>query len=240
MLALRSFAAGLGLAIAFGMSMPASHADDVSLSFAGIRATVPVDSMAERRWSMVVRQQLDFSCGSAAVATLLNYVYERPTDEADVFDAMFAAGDQDLIRRQGFSMLDMKTYLASLGYRSDGYQVTLDQLAEQRVPAIVLINYRGYLHFVVLLGVTRDEVLVANPAFGLQRYPRDQFAEMQANDVIFVIRNEVSKARRNWSPADAWAAVPPAPMTVGLDRDGLNSFPLTLPTGLATSGFRMP
>ena len=235
----RSLAAALALAATVAAPFEVARTDGMPLSFGGVRVTVDVDSVAERRWSMVVRQQLDFSCGSAAVATLLTYLYERPTDEATVFDAMFAAGDQALIRRQGFSMLDMQRYLAGIGFRSDGFQVTLEQLAEQRAPAIVLINYHGYHHFVVVLGITPDEVLVANPAFGLQRYDRAEFQAMMASDVIFAIRNGINVARRNWSPDAAWAAVPRAPMTAGLDRDGIDTL-LTLPSGLATSGFRMP
>ena len=236
----RPLALGLALAAALTTPWQGSYADEVPLSFGGIRATVDVDSVADRRWSMVVRQQLDFSCGSAAVATLLNYQYDRPTDEAEVFNAMFASGDQARIRQQGFSLLDMQRFLSGIGYRSDGFRVTLEQLAEQRVPAIVLVNYAGYLHFVVILGITREEVLVANPAFGLQRYQRDRFEATLASDVIFAIRNQVAVARRNWSPTYAWSAVPRAPLAPGLDRDGIAAFPLTLPTGLTTSGYRLP
>ncbi|WP_204283799.1 C39 family peptidase, partial [Klebsiella pneumoniae] len=64
----------------------------------------------------VVRQQYDYSCGSAAVATLLRYHYGRPTVESDVFSAMWRSGDQAQIKRAGFSMLDMKRYLDSQGY----------------------------------------------------------------------------------------------------------------------------
>src|SRR3982751_2740067 len=68
---------------------------------------LPVTSMVGRRFGTVVRQQYDFSCGSAALATLLRYHYEDPQTEQSVFLDMFRDGDQDQIRRLGFSLLDM-------------------------------------------------------------------------------------------------------------------------------------
>src|SRR3546814_9634417 len=68
--------------------------------------SIPVMSLKEKRWTNVVRQQYDFSCGSAAVATLLTYHYEMPTDEARAFEEMFVRGDQAKIQAEGFSMLE--------------------------------------------------------------------------------------------------------------------------------------
>ena len=102
--------------------------------------TVPVKSLKEARWDRVIRQQYDFSCGSAAVATLLSHHYGMKIDEAEVFQAMFKAGDQAKIRAEGFSMLDMKRFLDSQGLQSDGFRMTLDQLLKIGVPGIVLVN----------------------------------------------------------------------------------------------------
>src|SRR5262249_44628694 len=79
-------------------------------------------SFAEMPFRTVVRQQYDYSCGSAALATLLRYHYGRAASESQVFKAMYAVGDQPRIQKLGFSLLDMKTYLATLGYQADGYR----------------------------------------------------------------------------------------------------------------------
>src|SRR5262245_13822095 len=71
----------------------------------------------------VVRQQHDYSCGSAAVATLLTYHYGAPRTEAQVFEAMYAAGDRKRIEAQGFSLLEMKQYLDGQGYPADGFRL---------------------------------------------------------------------------------------------------------------------
>ncbi len=103
-----------------------------------------VTSMKEARFRSTVRQQFDFSCGSAAVATLLSYHYDTPVSERQVFDAMYALGDQQKIRREGFSLLDMKRYLAQQGFIADGYQQPLHKLAEAGFPAIVRVEENGY------------------------------------------------------------------------------------------------
>ena len=97
---------------------------------------VPAQSIQELKFAEVVRQQFDFSCGSAALATLLTYHYEHPTEEMQAFNVMYAQGDQARIQQAGFSLLDMKNYLATEGYDSDGYQTDLATLAGAGVPAI--------------------------------------------------------------------------------------------------------
>ncbi len=82
-----------------------------------------------RAFSRVWHQQYDFSCGSAALATLITFQYDRPIDETTVFKEMYAVGDQNEIRSKSFSLLDMKRFLESRGYTADGVRSPLDTLA---------------------------------------------------------------------------------------------------------------
>ena len=124
------------------------NAMDVA-GFAGGPFTVNVRSIKEARIATTVRQRYDFSCGAAAVATLLTYHYRDPVTEQLVFNEMFQRGDQALIRREGFSLLDMKVFLEARGYRADGIEAGLDELAAARIPAIALIRENGYVNAVV-------------------------------------------------------------------------------------------
>jgi predicted double-glycine peptidase len=74
-------------------------------------ARVEVTSWRDIPFRTIVRQRYDFSCGSAAVATMLTYSYGLPTTENDAFSAMWSVGDQKKIIQSGFSLLDMKHYL---------------------------------------------------------------------------------------------------------------------------------
>jgi predicted double-glycine peptidase len=172
-----------------------------------------------------VRQKYDFSCGSAAVATLLTYQYGYPVSEQAAFEQMYAHGDRAKINREGFSLLDIKRYLEANGFEADGFRVPLDRLAEEHLPAIVLIEDRGYHHFVVVKGLLAGRVLVGDPALGTRSIPRDRFVRQWRNGLVFVIHNRRDLARFN--AAGDWRAAPFAPLPAGVDRRGLDA--VTLP-----------
>ncbi|MFM9977984.1 MAG: C39 family peptidase [Sphingomonadaceae bacterium] len=172
---------------------------------------VPVASILARRFTTVVRQQYDFSCGSAALATLLQYHYGLPRSESDVFLGMWREGDQAQIRRVGFSLLDMKRYLAENGLRSEGYRVSLDAIAKRRLPGVTLVTIKGYRHFVVVKGVTDDEVLVGDPSLGLRKMPRSDF-ETAWNGVYFVLNSSPEVGQRNFNGAQQWLALARGPV----------------------------
>lgn len=227
---LRKTLPGLFLAGLLCLGPGASDAlagDAVFTSTAGTFA-VKVTSLRESLFKSVVRQQYDFSCGSAALATLLTYHYDHPVSEDDVFNAMFAAGDQPTIQKFGFSMADMQRYLATLGYRSDGYQVPLDTVAEAGVPAIALINAKGYNHFVVIKGIKDGDVLVGDPAGGLKSVPQGEFAAM-SQGTIFVIRDDPAAARQHFNRSDEWMVRRKAPFGTAVNRQALSSYLAMLP-----------
>ena len=114
---------GFFIAVLTCLAAPAVEAGSLELPFQiGGAYNVPVTSIREGRFSATVRQQYDFSCGSAALSTLLTHHYAYPVTEDKVFEEMFARGDQAKIRVEGFSMLDMKRYLEAHGFEADGFQ----------------------------------------------------------------------------------------------------------------------
>ena len=173
--------------------------------------SVPVRSVADQRFAGIIRQRYDFSCGSAALATLLRYQYNYDVLEPDAFRGMWARGDRPQIRRLGFSLLDMKRWLASRGLNADGYKVSLDKIAETGVPGIALIAIRNYRHFVVVQGVSRDEVLLGDPSSGLTVEPRATFQKAW-NGIYFVIAQDQAIAKQNFNRAGQWQAFARAPL----------------------------
>ena len=176
---------------------------------------LPVSSLEETRFTGVIRQRYDFSCGSAALATLLRYHYDFKVAEENAFRGMWASGDREQIRRVGFSLLDMKRWLASRGLAADGYQVDLDKIADTGVPGIALIAIKQYRHFVVVKGVRDDEVLLGDPSLGLSVMPRTEFEEAW-NGIYFVISEDQAAAKRTFDSDRQWAAFNRAPTGGGL------------------------
>jgi predicted double-glycine peptidase len=164
---------------------------------------VKVTSLKELKFRRTVQQKYDFSCGSAALATLLTYHYEDRVPEAEIFMAMYNAGDKEKIRREGFSLLDMKNYLQRRGYQSDGFKINLDKVRQVGVPALVLISNHGYKHFVVLKGVSARTVLLGDPALGARVMTRKEF-ETCWNGLVFLVRSHKEVAVRHFNQAADW------------------------------------
>ena len=191
----------------------------------GGRYALEVTSLKEARFKATTRQQYDFSCGSAAVATLLTHHYDHPVTEQSVFEEMFANGDKKKIRSEGFSLLDMKTYLNARQFQADGFQLPLTKLLQSRLPAIVLISDKGYRHFVVIKGMSDGRILMGDPSTGTRAVSRIAFDAIWANKVLFVIHNEQARAKFN-TLAD-WQVAPRSPLATGINLDSLGSITLT-------------
>ncbi|MBL3555761.1 MULTISPECIES: C39 family peptidase [Marinobacter] len=180
-----------------------------------------VNSFENRRFDSVMRQQYDFSCGSAAVASLLSFHYEDQVTEHDVFIDMLARADEKKVRQHGFSMLDMKNYLESRGYQADGFRMPLTGLREKvRLPMIVLLNIEGFRHFVLIKGISDDEVLIGDPARGLKIYSYAQFSEYW-NGTAFIIRSHLDRGRDGFLGDGHWPQVARAPLQKGLGGPSL-------------------
>ena len=182
--------------------------------------SVKVTSIKEARFSSTIKQQYDFSCGSAALATLLTYHYQTPVSEQEVFKAMYDIGDQQKIRTHGFSLLDMKKYLDAHGFNAGGYHASLDKLAAVGVPAIALINIKSYKHFVVIKGVTKKDVLLGDPASGTKTVPRAEF-ERSWNGLLFLVRNKKEIAKNHFNMDRDWHVREKVPLGVAMSNANL-------------------
>ena len=209
-----------------GMGSVRANAGVLELSgIGGAQFNVPVASLKEVRFKTTLRQQFDFSCGSAAVATLLTHHYGFPITERLVFEQMFARGDQNKIRREGFSLLDMKRFLQERGFTGDGFKLPLDKLIDVGLPAIVLVSDKGYNHFVVVKGIRGGRVLLGDPSSGARAIARETFESMWVNKLLFVIHGGPGKARFN--DAADWRTAPVAALELGVNRESLTN--ITLP-----------
>lgn len=182
----------LGLTLALAVPAPVS----ISARAAGVRigGILPgggvvykkVKTVREARYSDLVRQKTDYSCGAAAIATLLKYAYGRDVGEDEVLRGMMRISDPELVRAKGFSLLDMKNYVDTLGLEGRGYRVPFELLKNLKFPAITLLDTTGYRHFVVLKKATEDKVYLADPALGNKAMAAKDFITGW-NGVIFVV-----------------------------------------------------
>jgi len=170
---------------------------------AGGNAEIYVMSWWAIPFRTVVRQRYDFSCGSAAIATLLNHHYQHPMDERQSFAAMWRVGDREAIRKQGFSLADMRAFLISEGYRAEGFKLSMDQLSQLKRPVIVLMDLEGFKHFVVIKGMQGGQVMTGDPMLGIVKYDARDF-ERYWNGIVLAVLQTPKRVRPVYNLATDW------------------------------------
>jgi hypothetical protein len=171
-----------------------SPSAQIGIGGSGLRADAPARSMKELRDQNVVRQRFDFSCGAAALATLLRYGFGENVTERQILDGLFdlpSDAEKDARRRTGFSLLDLQRVAQARGYMAEGYRLELSQLALLDGPVIVFIEPRGYKHFAVFRGIRGDRVHLADPSRGNIRMPAytflDTWLQGDGRGIVFVV-----------------------------------------------------
>jgi predicted double-glycine peptidase len=202
-----------------------------NVNFDGLYS-IKVTSIAEQRFKTIYKQKYDFSCGSATLASLLSFHYDDVVNELSVFKDMFQHGNKEKIKHQGFSLLDMKNYLARRGYQANGFKINLEQLSSARIPAITIINNNGYMHFVIIKASNDTEVLVGDPAIGLKTIKKDKFTEMWGERILFVIQDRKEIAVNHYNNDLDWDHQVRADLGLAIDHASLGLFNVLQPSSV--------
>lgn len=173
----------------------------------GNRVNKRVKSWLELRQERVILQNLDYSCGAAALATVLRHGFGVDVTERELISLIFVfgqtpkAGIKKYFKRQGFTLLDLKRAARAKGYPSIGYkgmelQDLTDILSVDRLPILVPIRPLGYNHFVVLKGIYGSRVYMADPAFGNKSMKIHQFLDIWIDGIGFIIKPKPTLAEK--------------------------------------------
>lgn len=161
------------------------------------REPVQIKPAIEDQFRGIVRQAYDYSCGSAALTTLLNGYVGTDLSEQQIMNGLLKYGETDkIVERRSFSLLDMKRFVSAIGLDSGGYKGEFSDLVTQGQPAIVPISYAGFKHFVVYKGYKDGRVYVADPALGNISFDQIRFQEIWENNTLFLI-NVAPEQRKN-------------------------------------------
>jgi len=128
----------------------------------------------------VVMQEFDYSCGAAALATLLNFYFGDKVTERDILLDIVHNLDKTTFakrREDGLSLLDLKQYAERHGYQAVGVRLTIKELAKLKGPVLVYLEQPEFQHFAIFRGIREDRVFLADPARGNLRQPVDRFVQ---------------------------------------------------------------
>jgi uncharacterized protein len=143
----------------------------------------------------IVMQQRDYSCGAAALATILKYFWgDNVTEDQILLTIAKILTPEEMKDRikKGLAISDIRRAAVDMGYLSTIGTLTFKQLTESKVPLIVGISPEGYDHFVVYRGVDCDYVYVADPIRGNIRIPIPEFVcQWQKNGALVVAKPDV-------------------------------------------------
>lgn len=171
---------------------------EINLAVGGgqqVRVREVVKPLSETEHAHYVKQSFDYSCGSAALATLLDYHLGEKFTEKQVIQGLLRYGDSEQIaKRRAFSLLDMKKFVTVLGYEGVGYKADLEDLKTLNGPCIVPIRIFDYRHFAVFRGVHDGHVFLADPWRGSISFTLAEFKNAWYENVIFVVSPKGGKA----------------------------------------------
>jgi len=136
-----------------------------------------IESLWSLRWKGVARQQFDYSCGTGSITNLIAFLGQPAPDEAALIKAYtekFPTVIEQAVK-EGFSLLDLKRMLGTLGYNSIGVRYEPGTLPDELQPMIVYLVVRGYRHFAVFAGIKENQVVLLDSARGKISISIDRF-----------------------------------------------------------------
>ena len=151
-----------------------------------------VKSWTELPKENVVLQQRDYSCGAAALATMIRYHWgDNVTELQLLLEVVKMLSEEELKERvkNGLSLTDLRRLAVRVGYEAAIGRLEFDKLRESKIPLVVGIVVNKFDHFVVYRGMDDEFVYLADPARGNVRTPIAEFKKQwQKNAVLVVVK----------------------------------------------------
>lgn len=162
--------------IIFVLSFPfsAHSSGRVHLNYKTIKGSIPLISWKGLRDAEIEKQDKDYSCGSAATATILRSYYGLDVSEKDILDEVIRIGNDGTA-----SFSDLELAVKKFTFKAIGLYVSFDKLRTLKIPAIVYLQYRDTDHFSVIRGINEDGVVwLGDPSWGNRKLTEYQFKNM--------------------------------------------------------------
>ena len=154
------------------------------LSVSIVTALTGVSLGSVKAWSQpvrvfeqeIVRQQRDYDCGPAALATLIA-AQSGAVPELTGLMAGFGADAVELtrIRSEGFSLEQLARLAQDAGANPQVMRISAASLSTIRLPVLVYLQLPTGPHFSLLTGLAGHHVALADPSQGRLIWTREDF-----------------------------------------------------------------
>jgi len=152
----------------------------------------------------ITQQKNSYSCGTGALTTLLNGLYQKSISESFLKELIRKGKDketQKTIKEYGYTLQHLEEGSQKMGYQSVWRKVTTTNLKKLTQPTLLLIGLNSkFPHFVVLKGVLEDEAYLADPIRGNIRIDYQKLIKRGINETYpswYVMATE-TPSNDNW------------------------------------------
>ena len=162
-----------------------------------------VRSWLELRNRNIVMQRRDYSCGAAALATLIRYHWgDSATETQLIREVVRMLTPKEMKERiqNGLSLTDLRRLAVRTGYQATIGRLDFQKLRKSKVPLIVGIVVDDFDHFVVYRGTDGYYVYLADPARGNVRTPIPKFLKQWQKNLALVVVKRGEGAKPKMSP----------------------------------------
>lgn len=139
----------------------------------------------ERDFSNVVKQTTEYTCGPAALATLINLMGGK----AEEMEMAKLSGTTE---EKGTTMLGLKKAASEFGYSGSGKKIRFDKIIKESFPFIVKVNIENEEtkeikdHFVVLKKIEDNKYYIADPVDGNVALKEGDFEKTYGGSIFSV------------------------------------------------------
>ena len=145
------------------------------LSIGNVNGSIDsIRSWKDLRDESIIKQNWDYSCGSAATSTILNSFYGENLSEGDILTEVIKLGGDGTA-----SFYDLRQAVKKFGYKGIGISLGFEKLKFLTIPVIVYLNYKDNDHFSVIRGVSEEGIVwLADSSWGNRKLSEYQFKKM--------------------------------------------------------------
>ncbi|MDQ1340842.1 MAG: uncharacterized protein QG567_2000 [Campylobacterota bacterium] len=167
-------------------------AEGINITKKEFTVSPKIKSWIEFKNENLIRQEYDYSCGSAALATIMRYFYDQNISEKIVLEDILVSkgigseAKQELEEQDfALSFFDLARFAGNKNFKGIGLALDRDSLKELKLPVILFVKIRKNEHFTVYKGMDGRYVYLADPSFGNIAISHAKFDEMfyQRNDL---------------------------------------------------------
>ena len=156
-------------------------------------------SYQDLKFGATVGQEVDFSCGAAALATLTTYYWDQPLREMDALAALLAPYSEEERKKKkdtGFSFADLISAAHRLGFAAEGAKIAPEELVRVAGPVIVHLDKGTFQHFSVLRRAGHGTYYLSDPVVGAIAMPEGEFVKQYTGFALAVWQTGAGEKRR--------------------------------------------